>query len=89
MQREMLLVRVLRVCQRRLRGQGGQAEAKNLLFPLIKKGEHLITEHDSGYMPLDTPAFHFLCLEIFPVCMLWMYITLGGIGKHIWLLYLF
>ena len=59
----MLLVRVLGGCQRGLRGQEGQAEAKNLLFPLIKKGEHLITEHDSGYVALDTPAFHFLCSE--------------------------
>lgn len=45
-----------------LRGQGGQAEVKkNLSVPLIKKS--WTSQHDSWYIPLDTPAFHFICSE--------------------------
>lgn len=90
--REMLLVRVLRGCQRGLRGQRGQTEAKPILFPLIKKDEHLITEHDSGYIPSDTPASCFLFLVLgksLKSFQLSIYVNVGRIGKRIWLLYLF
>lgn len=44
-----------------LRGQGGQAEVKKNFISFNQ--EKWTSQHGSSYIPLDTPAFHFMCLE--------------------------
>lgn len=44
-----------------LRGQGGQAEVKKSFISFNQ--EMWTSQHDSWYIPLDTPAFYFMCSE--------------------------